>query len=78
MLEQIQGLHLQAKFHLNVFVVSASGGQRQFWAIFDIWGLLYRRPFTDVLLCRLPVAKTHNFWQILTFLGAPVPTAFYR
>ena len=20
-------------------------------------------------LCRLPVAKNHNFWQILTFLG---------
>jgi len=29
-------------------------------------------------LCRLPVAKTHNFGQILTFLGAPVPTPFYR
>ena len=25
---------------------------------------------------RLPVAKNHNFWQILTFLGAPVPTPF--
>ena len=24
-LEQTQGLHLQAKFHLNVFIVSASG-----------------------------------------------------
>jgi len=29
------------------------------------------------LLCRLPVAKDHNFGQILTF-GAPVPTPFYR
>jgi len=29
-------------------------------------------------LCRLPVAKNHNFGQILTFLGAPVPTPFYR
>ena len=37
-LEQTQGLHLQAKFHLNA-------------------------------LCRLPVAKNHNFWQILTFWG---------
>jgi len=38
-LEQIQGLHLQAKYHLNVFVVSASGGQKpQFWANFDILG----------------------------------------
>ena len=47
-LEQIQGLHLPAKFHLNVFIVSA------------------------------PVAKNHNFGQILTLLGAPVPTPFYR
>jgi len=29
-------------------------------------------------LCRLPVAKNHNFGQILTILGAPVPTPFYR
>jgi len=29
---------LHAKFHLNVFIVSASGGQTQFWANFDIWG----------------------------------------
>ena len=28
-------------------------------------------------LCRLPVAQNHNFGQILTFLGAPVPTPFY-
>jgi len=28
---------------VNVFIVSASGGQKpQFWANFDIWGLLYR------------------------------------
>ena len=26
-LEQTQGLHLHAKFHLNVFIVSASGGR---------------------------------------------------
>ena len=44
-LEQTQCLRLQAKFHLNVFVVSSSGGQ-----------------------------KKHNFGQILTILGAPVPT----
>jgi len=32
-----QGLHLYAKFHLNVFIVSASGDQKsQFWAHFDI------------------------------------------
>ena len=38
-----QGLHLQAKFHLNVFIVSASGGHKpqflaNFWPIFDIFG----------------------------------------
>ena len=34
--------------HTNVFIVSASGGQKpQFWANFDFWGLLYRPPFTD-------------------------------
>jgi len=38
-LEQTKGLHLQAKFHLNVFIVSASGGQKaQFWVNFDIFG----------------------------------------
>jgi len=40
-LEQTQGLHLHAKFYLNVFTVSASGGQKntQFWANFDLgWG----------------------------------------
>ena len=39
MLEQTQGLHLPAKFHLNVFTVSASGDRKpQFWANFDIFG----------------------------------------
>ena len=38
-LEQTQGLHLQAKFHLNVFIVSASGGQKpQFLANCDTFG----------------------------------------
>ena len=38
-LEQTQGLHLPAKFQLNVFIVSASGGQKlQFCANFDILG----------------------------------------
>jgi len=47
-LEQTQGLHVPAKFHLNVFIVSVSGGQKpQFLATFDIWMLLYRPPFTD-------------------------------
>ena len=38
-LEQTQGLHIPAKFHLNVFIVSASGGQKlQLWANFDNFG----------------------------------------
>ena len=47
MLEQTQGLHLPAKFHLNLFIVSAPGGQKpQFWANFDTFG----RSCTDPLL----------------------------
>jgi len=37
-LEHTQGLHLPAKFHLNVSIVSASGGQKpQFWQILTFW-----------------------------------------
>ena len=48
-LQQTQGLHLQAKFHLNVFIVSASGGQKTtiLGTFCHFWGLLYRPPFTD-------------------------------
>jgi len=47
-LEWTRDLHIHAKFHLNVLIVSASSGQQpQFWANVDIWGLLYRPPFTD-------------------------------
>ena len=42
-LEQNKGLHVQAKFHLNVFIVSASGGHN-FGQILTFWGLLYRPP----------------------------------
>ena len=39
---------LTGEFHLNVFIVSSSGGQKpQIWANFEFWGLLYRLPFTD-------------------------------
>ena len=43
-LEQTKGLHLHAKFHLNVFTVSASGSQNLnfFWQILTFGGLLYR------------------------------------
>jgi len=37
-LEQTQGLHLQAKSHLNLFIVSAAGGLGQ---IVTFAGLLY-------------------------------------
>jgi len=38
-LEQTQGIHLCAKFYLNVSIVSASGGQKpQFLANFDFSG----------------------------------------
>ena len=47
-IEQTEGLRLHGKFHVNVFIVSVSGGKNpQFWANFDIWGLLNRLPFTD-------------------------------
>ena len=47
MLEQTQDLHLPAKFHLNVYFVSAPCGQKpQFWANFDTFG----RSCTDPLL----------------------------
>jgi len=77
-LEQTQGLHLHAKFYLNVFIVSASGGQKpQFLANFDFWGLLY--PCNDDiqiwcpyvpsvgLFCRPLAAKNHNFCSFLDF-----------
>ena len=36
---EVEGLH--AKFHVNVFIVLPSGGQKPpFWAIFNIWGLV--------------------------------------
>jgi len=41
-LEQTQGLHLHAEFHLKVFIVSASGGQKhQLWENLTLGGLLY-------------------------------------
>jgi len=42
----IEGLH--GKFYVNLYIVSAFGGQKpQFLANFDFWGLLYRLPFSD-------------------------------
>jgi len=42
---------------------------------------VYTYPQNFIWMCSLSwllVAKNHNFVQILTFLGAPVPTPFYR
>ena len=47
-LEQTHGLHLHAKFHLNVFLVSASGGQKpQFWSNFDFSRAPVPTPLTN-------------------------------
>ena len=43
---QTERLHLGAKFHLNVFIVSPSGGQKpQFWANFELSGAPVPAPF---------------------------------
>ena len=64
-LEQTQGLHLYAKFHLNVFIVSASGGQKlyNFGQILTFSGLLYRRPFTEEGQIWCAIA---DIWSTLT------------
>ena len=69
MLEQTQGLPLQAKFHLNVFIVSSSGDQKpQYLANFDTFG----RSCTDPLL---PMrAKFGVFEQTQ---GLHLPTKFH-
>jgi len=46
--EGVEVERLYAKFHLNVFTVSASGGQKHNFGQFLIFGgLLYPPPFTD-------------------------------
>ena len=46
-LEQTQGLHLHAKFPLNVFIVSTSSGQKKynFGQILTFFGLSCTDPF---------------------------------
>ena len=59
-LEQTQGLHYHAKFHLNGFIVSASSGQKpQFCANFDFWGLLYH-PFLPMRVKFGVLEQTHG------------------
>jgi len=101
-IEQTQGLHLQAEFHLNVLIVLASGGQKlQFWANFDIFGGSCTDPLLpmrvkfgvlehtqglhchakfhlNVLIVSASGGQKPQFWANFDFLGAPVPTPFYR
>jgi len=67
-LQQIQRLHLQAKFHVNVFIVSASGGQKpQFWENFGILGGSCTDPFYrlnvsfELLTCCTPYLANRDF-----------------
>ena len=46
-LEQTQGLHLPAKFHLNVFIVSATGKNHNFGQFMTFLGAPVWTPFTD-------------------------------
>ena len=46
LLKQTDRLHLQAEFHLNMFIVSPSGGQKpQFLANCEFWGAPVPAPF---------------------------------
>ena len=68
-LEQTQGLHLPAKIHLNVFIVSASGGQKlQFWANFDIFG-------GSCIVALLPMRA--KFGGLEQTQGLHLPTKFH-
>ena len=58
---EVERLHV--KFHLNVFIMSASGGQKpQFWAIFDIFGGFCTVPLLSmrVKLVRYSRPKVYN------------------
>jgi len=83
MLEQTQGAHLHAKFHLNVFIELASDNQKpNFGQILTFFGLLglnlmcYSKPtayaympnFISIgLFCRPLAAKNRNFCHILHY-----------
>jgi len=73
-LEQTEGLHCLAKFRLNVFIVSASGGQKsQFWANFDVLEAPVPTPFyrfaLNVVCYSRPMAYAYvrNFFSIGLF-----------
>jgi len=80
-LENTLGLHLHAKFHLNVFIVSASSGQK-LWANFDIlgapvptafhrWGpnlVCYSRPKVTCQISSRSVYSVELCWRKTSFL----------
>jgi len=79
MRQDTHGLSWHTKFHLNVFIVSASGGQKpQFWANSDIWGdscsdpLLLMRTKFDVL------EQTEGLHVHAKFHMDPSETRFYH
>ena len=59
---------------MNVFIVSASGGQNpQFLANFDVWGLPYQPPFTNEGQIWCAVAdpwSTHTKSHLNVFVGS--------
>jgi len=69
LLEQTQGLQLQTKFKLHVFIVSSCGGQKpQFSANFDIFG-------SSCLFCRPVAVKNPNFaifWTSIFLVVSPI------
>jgi len=69
-LEQTQGLHLRAKFHLNVFIVSASGGQKpQFSANFDIFGSSCTNPVLPMILMSYSRPTVYVYLRNLVLIG---------
>ena len=60
-LEQTQGLHLPAKFHLNAFIVSASGGQEpQLWETLWHFGGSCTNPFLPMRAKFRVLQQTHG------------------
>jgi len=62
-LKQTERLHLHAKFHLNVFILSAFGSQKpQFWANFDFGGGVSIGLFYCPLLQKTPIFAIFCTW----------------
>ena len=77
-LEHTQGLQLHAKFHLNVFIVSAYtvAKNHNFGQILTFWGFLYRPPFTDEGQIRCAIAdpqctQLHAKFRVDRFILSP-------